>query len=121
MCVRVRARRIISIQNTAKTCILRVLELPTTGRCNLQANRFIRLELLCTSDLPTGQHPLQSNNKFNDPGAKNAHTCRNNVNVTHRSESQLLNVVEGALSPEHKIRNTHCFEYHTSFLRNAFL
>ena len=67
------------------------------GRCNLQANRFIRLELLCTSNLLIGLHRLESNNKFNDPGAKKkkAHICRNNVNVTHRSESQLLNVDEG--------------------------
>ena len=89
-CVRVRVRT--RKQNNFYSKHSEVLHLALTriayyGRCNWQANRFIRLELLCTSNLPIGLNLLESNNKLNDPGAKNAHICRNNVNVTHRSES----------------------------------
>jgi len=73
MCASVRActcasaHIIISIQNTAKSCILHLLELPTTGAAICRQNRFICLELLNTSNLPIRLHRLESNNKFNDP------------------------------------------------------
>jgi len=112
--------RIISIQNTVKSCILYLLELPTTGAaiCRQIVSYVLNYYFKLTYRPIPSRKQQQIQRSWSK---KNAHSCRHNVNVTHRTESQLMDVAEGVLSPEPSIHNTHCFEYHIFFLRSAFL